>query len=217
MANIFNAAEAIDVGIEKERKRRDFYGYVAEKFKDKEMKDLFSRLKEWEEAHIKKFSEIRATLEESEATESYKGEFAAYAKAAVDDLLYKQVSPEWFAKNVHEPLIAVRYGIGFEKDAILFFNELLRYMAPRHREKIGELIEEEKKHLVYLSEMKRKMEETEKPLSHEMNTQLAIIKEGVSIIQDKTPGPINEAQARILTTIRNSIDRLAKMVGSVRP
>ena len=156
MANVFNAAEAIDMGIEKERKRRDFYDYAALKFKEKDMVDLFSRLRDWEEAHIKKFSELRATLEESEATESYSGEFAAYTKATVDDILYKQVSAEWFSKNVKEPLAAIQYGMGFEKDAILFFTELLRFMTPHHKEKIEELIEEEKKHLVYLSELKMK-------------------------------------------------------------
>ena len=158
MANVFNAAEAVDMGIEKERKRRDFYGYAALKFKEKDMVDLFSRLRDWEEAHVKKFSEVRATLEESEATESYQGEFAAYARATVDDILYKQVSAEWFSENVKEPLIAIQYGMGFEKDAILFFNELLKFMTPNHKEKIRELIDEEKKHLVYLSELKKKYE-----------------------------------------------------------
>ena len=156
MANVFNAAEAIDMGIEKERKRRDFYGYAALNFKEKDMVELFSRLRDWEDAHIKKFSGIRATLEESEATESYKGEFAVYAKATVDDILYKQVSAEWFSKNIKEPLAAIQYGIGFEKDAILFFNELLKFMTPHHKEKVQELIDEEKKHLVYLSELRQK-------------------------------------------------------------
>lgn len=156
MPNVFNAAEVIDMGIEKERKRRDFYGYAAENFKEKDLKELFSRLRDWEDTHIKKFSEIRSTLEESEVSETYKGELSAYVKATVDDLLYKQVSPEWFAKNVKAPLVAIQYGIGFEKDAILFFNELLKYMNPYHSERVRELIEEEKKHLVYLTELKQK-------------------------------------------------------------
>ena len=156
MANVFNAAEVIDLGIEKERKRRDFYGYVALNFKEKDMTDLFSRLRDWEETHIKKFSEIRDTLEESEATESYPGELVSYVKATVDDILYKQVSPGWFSKNVRAPITAIEYGIGFEKDAILFFGELLKYMAPYHNEKVRELIDEEKKHLIYLTELKQK-------------------------------------------------------------
>lgn len=155
MANVFNAAEVIDMGIEKERKRRDFYGMVAKAFKAKRMRTLFSRLRDWEEAHIKKFTEIRDSVDESETIESYEGEFAAYMKAAVDDLLYRQVSARQFAKNVRTEHDAIRYGMGFEKDAILFFNELLKYMSPHHKEKIEVLIQEEKGHLVYLAELRR--------------------------------------------------------------
>ncbi|MDD5427778.1 MAG: ferritin family protein [Candidatus Omnitrophica bacterium] len=156
MPNVFNAAEVIDMGIEKERKRRDFYGYAAENFKEKDLKTLFAQLRDWEDTHIKKFSEIRSSLKESEATETYKGELASYMNATVDDLIYKKVSAEWFLKNVRRPAIAIQYGIGFEKDAILFFNELLKYMNPYHKEKVQELIDEEKKHLVYLSELSKK-------------------------------------------------------------
>ncbi|MDD5437469.1 MAG: ferritin family protein [Candidatus Omnitrophica bacterium] len=156
MSNVFNAAEVIDMGIEKEKKRRDFYGFAAEKFKEKEMKELFGRLRDWEEAHIKKFIEIRNSVEDYEISESYQGEFAAYIKSLVDDMLYSQVSSGWFAENVKTQLTAIQYGIGFEKDAILFFNELLKYMNPAHKGKIEELIGEEKKHLVYLTELKKK-------------------------------------------------------------
>ena len=37
MANVFSAAEIIDMGIAKEKKRRDFYGYAADKFKEKDV------------------------------------------------------------------------------------------------------------------------------------------------------------------------------------
>lgn len=158
MANIFNAAEVIDMGILKEKKRRDFYGLAASRFKAKDMKDLFTRLKAWEEEHIQKFTAIRESVEDMEIEESYQGEFEAYMRAMVDDKLYKQVSPKLFSGNVKTPLAAIRYGIGFEKDAILFFSELLQYMTAYHKEKIEELIGEEKKHLIYLAELKRKYE-----------------------------------------------------------
>ncbi|MFA5147000.1 MAG: ferritin family protein [Candidatus Omnitrophota bacterium] len=158
MTNIFNAAEIIDMGIEKEKKRRDFYALVAKKFKDKEMHELFTRLEGWEDEHIKKFTEIRASVEDLEIAGSYQGEFEAYIKSVVDDILYKQVSPEWFARNVKSELTAIKYGIGFEKDAILFFDELLRYMMPPYEEKVRMLIQEEKKHIIYLTEMRRKYE-----------------------------------------------------------
>jgi rubrerythrin len=158
MPNVFNAAEVIDLGIAKEKKRLDFYALVAEKFKQKEMKDLFGKLRDWEAQHIRKFTAIRDTVDESEVVESYQGELGAYMKALVDDMLYKQVTAAQFSKNVKDPLEAIKYGIGFEKDAILFFHELLRYMTPNHQEKIVELINEEKTHIVYLTLLKRKFE-----------------------------------------------------------
>ena len=158
MPNIFNIAEVIDMGIAKEEKRRDFYGLVAESFKEKEMKELFGRLRDWEAEHIKKFTAIRDSAEESEVRESYKGEFAAYIKALVDDKLYAQVSPKEFAANVKKPIDAIRYGIGFEKDAILFFNELIGSLEGPHKDKVLELLNEEKQHIVYLTELKRRYE-----------------------------------------------------------
>lgn len=158
MANLFTAAEIIDIGIAKEKKRKAFYGYAADRFKEKDMKDLFSRLRDWEGEHIKKFAKIRDSAQTYETFESYQGEFGAYIKFAVDDMLYRQVSPAWFARNVKKPLQAIDYGIGFEKDAILFFSELLNYMMGPEKEKVGELIGEEKKHLIYLSELKKKYE-----------------------------------------------------------
>jgi rubrerythrin len=122
------------------------------------MKELFGRLRDWEETHIRKFTDIRNTTQTYEIGQTYEGEFAGYMRSLIDDLMYEQVSREWFAKSITEPLAAIRYGMGFEKDAILFFNELLNYMMGPNREKIKELVEEEKKHLVYLSELKKKYE-----------------------------------------------------------
>lgn len=158
MANIFNAAEIADMGIEKEKKRRDFYGLVAKNFKDTEMNSLFSRLRDWEDEHIKKFTAIRNEIKDAEITESYQGEFEAYIRAMVDDKLYSEVSPEAFSKNIKKPIDAIRYGIGFEKDAILFFNELMQFMAAHNKDKIEKLVNEEKQHIIYLTDLKNKFE-----------------------------------------------------------
>jgi len=156
MSNIFNIAEVIDLGIEKEKKRRDFYGRISEVFKEADMKKLFARLRDWEDEHIQKFAAIRETVKIDESQESYEGELAEYMKALVDDILYNQVSAKEFSNNVKTPKDAIQYGIGFEKDAILFFNELLKYMEPVHTEKVRILIDEEKKHIIYLAELRRK-------------------------------------------------------------
>ena len=155
--NIFNMSEIVDLGIEKEKKRRDFYGLVAEKFSGKNMKELFTKLRDWEEEHIKKFTEIRASVKELRETESYEGELNSYMQALLDDKLYNDVSPAKFSANVKTPLDAISYGIGFEKDAIIFFNEIMGYTVDARKDVIKKLIEEEKQHIVYLAALKEKV------------------------------------------------------------
>ncbi len=52
-------------------------------------------------------------------------------------------------------------------------------------------------------------------VSHELRTPLSITKEGISLLLDKIPGPINEDQARILTISKNNMDRLARIINSL--
>ena len=56
MANIFHVSEVVGLGIEKEIKRRDFYAEVARQFPQPELRELFEKLRDWEETHIKKFT-----------------------------------------------------------------------------------------------------------------------------------------------------------------
>ncbi|MDD5437131.1 MAG: PAS domain S-box protein [Candidatus Omnitrophica bacterium] len=52
-------------------------------------------------------------------------------------------------------------------------------------------------------------------VSHELRTPLSITKEGISLVLDNIPGPINEQQSRILTVSKNNIDRLARIINSL--
>ncbi len=155
--NIFSLSEIVDLGVEKEKKRRDFYGLCAERFSRKEMKELFGKLKDWEEEHIKKFSGIRASIKEIKETEGYEGELNSYMQALLDDKLYNDVSPSKFSANVKTPLDAISYGIGFEKDSIIFFGEIMNYTADDRKDVIKKLIEEEKQHIIYLANLKEKV------------------------------------------------------------
>ncbi|MFC1704102.1 ferritin family protein [Candidatus Omnitrophota bacterium] len=157
MASVFKISEIVDMGIEKEKARRDFYNLVSERFEDQNLKDVFTKLRDWEKEHIVKFQEIKSSISEPDAAESYKGELSDFMKTLVDDKLYKEVSPESFSENVTSPLSAIDYGIGFEKDAVLFFATLSRFTQSAKAEVIKQLIEEEKQHIVYLSELKKKL------------------------------------------------------------
>ncbi len=155
--NILNMPEVVDIGIEKEKRRRDFYKKVSEAFKEKEISKLFKDLSKWEEEHIEKFSSIRKSLKESETTSSVPGELESYIGTLLEEKLYTEVEPKQFADNIKKPIDAIRRGIEFEKDAILFFGEIAQYMDADSKAIIDTLVAEEKQHIVYLAEMKRKI------------------------------------------------------------
>jgi len=156
--SVFNAKEIVQIGIEKEKKRRDFYAKAADFFADKHMmKELFSRLRDWEVEHVKKFTEIGEQIHDLPSTESYSGELEEYINTLVDDKLYNDVSDVEFTKNVKDPMTAIQFGIGFEKDAILLFVELQKYAEPGSGKVIEQLIKEEKQHIVYLMQLRDKL------------------------------------------------------------
>jgi rubrerythrin len=156
--NVLKIADIVDIGIEKEKARQDYYHRVSLEFDDPEMKDLFTKLRDWEAAHVKKFQAIRGSLNELDSVESYPGELDNYMKALVDDKLYIDVTDESFTQNVKTPVDAIAYGIGFEKDAILLFMELLSYIQSSDKEVILQLMEEERKHIVHLIKMRKRFQ-----------------------------------------------------------
>ncbi len=158
MANILQPAEIVEIGIEKEKKRRDFYALAADHFKDDDdLAKLFARLRDWEDEHIKKFQEIRDHVSKAQYAESYPGETEGYMQALIDSELYDEATPEAFATKVKSPADALDMGIRFEKDAILFFNGLSRFVDDKGKEICGTLIEEEQQHMLYLFNKKKEL------------------------------------------------------------
>lgn len=156
MGNLLSIAEVVDIGIEKEKKRRDFYASAAKKFSEKELRELFLRLSAWEEQHIKKFQEIKDGIDDTEATESYSGERQAYMQTLVEEELYEAGSADEFVRSVDSVRSALEHGMRFEREAILFFSELEHFFRAAFKETLAQLINEEKQHLIYLAELKKK-------------------------------------------------------------
>ena len=161
MKNLFNVGDIVDIGIEKEKARQQFYSQVSDAFDNPELKDLFSKLSMWESVHVKKFEEVRASLKGATPTESYPGELTSYVQALVDDKLYKSVEPVSFAKTIQSPLDAIEMGIGFEKDAILLFLELSQYVRTKNNDVLQQLLAEERQHIVALVKMKKQVSSNE--------------------------------------------------------
>lgn len=155
---ILQPSDIIDIGIEKEIKRRDFYALAADQFSENAgLAELFGKLRDWEEGHIVKFKRIRDDVKGGNYAESYPGEIQEYMTAIVNSDLYENLDAESFALTIKTPEEALDAGIGFEKDAILFFGGLANFVEPKAGEVIQELIAEEQMHMLQLFEMKKRL------------------------------------------------------------
>jgi rubrerythrin len=60
-------------------------------------------------------------------------------------------------KPIWWPVDALDRGIGFEKDAILFFSSLAKFIDAASETIVRTLIKEEQQHMLYLFNMKREI------------------------------------------------------------
>jgi len=154
MATFFNAAEVYEMGEEIERNGEHFYRKAVELTENAELKDMLMCLADQERDHIALFRELREKLPPAASSTSPldDDDVSLYLQSLADSKVFKTSEDVdrvlGQAKTIEEILdLALR----FEKDSILFFQwarDLTR--EDWGKEKIDELIEEEKKHIAQL-------------------------------------------------------------------
>jgi len=156
MSNIFSPSEVIQLGIQIEKNGRDFYLGVAKLAKSEKIRKVLNYLAEEEEKHIKVFNDILSGIEKYEPQEAYPDEYFAYLRALSDGYVFtKKKKGEEIAAKVKDEKEAVDVGINAEKDSILFYEEMKKFILKDTYGTIDKLIEEEKKHLSKLYELKK--------------------------------------------------------------
>ena len=157
--SLFKIKEIIKMGIDKEKKRRDFYGKVKGLYDNEKLAQLFSDLEKWEAEHIDTFKKIYDSVgEEQTCRESYEGEMEDYIDAFLDDRLYYEIETDIFKDRIKTERDAIHLAMSFEKDAIIFFNEFKDMAPPEHKVEIQKLLNEEKQHLIFLYRMKKELD-----------------------------------------------------------
>ncbi|MCX7642904.1 MAG: ferritin family protein [Armatimonadetes bacterium] len=150
---IFKAAEIVDMALEIERIGFKFYTALAESATDDEARSTFKWLASEEQAHEKEFWKLRESAGTYSLPESYPGEWQAYVQALVESLTVlgdeeiREVAKEAdFAE-------ALKVGIALEKDSILFYEALKKYVPASHHKVVDEIIAQEQAHLLKLTSM----------------------------------------------------------------
>jgi len=151
MSQLFRASELIELAILIEKNGEEFYSSLRDSARTESLREVFSYLAGEEKRHLSIFKKLLGPLRRYEQRESYPGEYQAYMKAVADSHVFiKKDVGEDLAKKAGKPIQAIDLALGFEKDTILFFDAMSHFIPAAEQETVGQLTNEERKHIVRL-------------------------------------------------------------------
>jgi rubrerythrin len=151
----FSVREIVEQAVQTEKLGYDFYSAMSRKFtKESKLKNLFDALAVMEQQHENLFLELR-DKEEDHNIENPE-EVSAYLRAIVESEFFlgknKSLPALEHLKSVND---AVHFALGFERETLLYYYGLKDVIGDD--EVLTEIINEEKSHIRWLSEFKKKL------------------------------------------------------------
>ncbi len=149
MSDLLNVTEVIEFAVYIEQNGYTFYNETKNKFDDQGLQDLFQFLGDEELKHEKTF---KALVEQAGAFtphESYAGEYEAYMR---DFLKMHALGNDEALKNkiagIKDAAGAVAMALEFEKDSIVLFTILKKYISgSKGEDLVDNIIQEELTHI----------------------------------------------------------------------
>lgn len=148
----FNPSEIYQFAIKIEENGEKFYNNMAKKFKDNKISTLFIKLAKEEVGHGEYFNKLLSGFEDYSPTESYQGEYLQYLKAYADNLVFNFENFDKEVANIKTLEDAFQFAIKKEIDTVAYFREMKCLVPDGEKDKIETIIEEERRHVVLLTE-----------------------------------------------------------------
>jgi rubrerythrin len=154
----YSMPEVLEMAVETERSGKQFYDAVAAETADPKLKELLSFLAAEEDRHIAAFQQLARDVKERPEDLPYNWEEAALYLDAITHSRYFLGKGKALdlAKSSKTAAEALTHAIGFEKETLLFYAEVLNMVAERNRPTVQRLIAEEKSHVVRLTQLREK-------------------------------------------------------------
>jgi rubrerythrin len=154
--SVFAASDIVEVAIRIEENGVNFYKFAEQIAKKEDEKNLFAGLAQAEVAHKKTFEKIFAGMEKNTPPESYEGEFSAYLRSYVDNnIIFTKEIMDKQLSNIKSTADALDFAIQRELDSILYYHEIKKLVPAGQHEAIEKIIDEERKHFLSLTAMKK--------------------------------------------------------------
>jgi rubrerythrin len=158
----FNADEIFSMGVQIEKNGFAFYTEAAQKTEDKDLKDLFSQLAEWEQRHAALFEDLRlklpATVKDSDVFDQ-DNLIHLYLKAVSDNNVFvKGLSLDPKQLIWTSPVAILTTALDFEKDSVVFFSSMKEIATEKTgAAEVGKLVNEELRHIGFITAEIRKL------------------------------------------------------------
>jgi len=133
----------------------EFYQKLAEKVESEDLKKKFLEIREQEIGHSERFQEMLDQLSDYVPQEDFPGEYEQYFQSFLSKREYLDSDDAVeAASRIKSDMEAVKFALGQEKNTLLFFLEMKELVpSSQHREMVHEVIDEERDHIVELSQM----------------------------------------------------------------
>jgi rubrerythrin len=146
------------MAMEIEKSGKAFYQTVLESAPDDATRELFSFLAKEEQRHFDIFKDLSSKSGNLVIQSEDWEEISEYIKATTDSRFFigedKAIKYAKNAKNVED---AIDIAIGFEKDTLLFFYELLNVTPEGSKDSAQKIVNEEKRHIRLLSDKRKEL------------------------------------------------------------
>ena len=152
---LFEPSEVFQFAIRIEENGENFYRQMAQKFEDEKVKELFSFLADEETKHKKIYAGMVSKMEKYEPFESYANEYFAYLRAYADNIIFTEEKLKEKMSEIEDVNSAIDFAMGTELDSILYYQEVKNLVPENQRNVIDKIIEEERRHYVKLSDIKK--------------------------------------------------------------
>jgi rubrerythrin len=160
MDKIYTSKDMIEMAVQAKARGVELYMFLARNSGNYHVGQLFAELAKDEERHKLQLNKALSSLSGSQREEAYPGERALYLKALVDANTFNcgQTCMKSLETTISEEE-ALKAGINFEKDFMLFLHELRLHAAGTESEKtVDALLGDEVKHLSEMFKLKDKLE-----------------------------------------------------------
>ena len=154
----YTSKDVLKMAIQAKARGVDMYMSLARSSENYHVAQLFAELAKDEQRHKLEISKWMESLKDEKREEAYPGERSLFLKALVDENTFNcgVMEKKTLETTVNEE-DALRAGINFEKDLMLFMHELRRHVAREDYEIIDRLIDEEACHIREMFSIKDKL------------------------------------------------------------